>query len=180
MPKSDEHEGDNGYTGILGEKRVPKYHPRIEAVGMVDEANAALGLARALCKAEFTRQVLLKVQRDLYHLMSEIAATPENATRFRVINNECVVWLDKQIHEVSVEMPRDFILPGDSLAGAALSLARTIIRRAERQVARLLLEGYIQNSHLLRYLNRLSSLCFALELLENKEAGQERPSLAKE
>jgi len=180
MPRNHIHEGDNGYTGILGEGKVPKYHPRIEAIGTVDEASAALGLARAVCQSEFTAQILLVVQRDLYHLMSEISATPENAERFRVINEEHVAWLEAQMDKTEVEMPNDFILPGDSIAGAALSLARTVIRRAERQVARLFLEGEIENNHLLSYLNRLSSLCFLLELLENREAGKSKPSLAKE
>jgi cob(I)alamin adenosyltransferase len=76
-------------------------------------------------------------------------------------------------------MPGEFILAGDSQAGAALALARTIVRRAERQVARLLHHGEIENHELLSYLNRLSSLCFVLELLENCEAGKKIPSLAK-
>ena len=75
-------------------------------------------------------------------------------------------------------MPNDFIVPGDSPAGAALALARTIVRRSERCVAQLTHEGAIKNPHLLRYLNRLSSLCFALELHENRIWGIEDPTLA--
>jgi cob(I)alamin adenosyltransferase len=78
-----------------------------------------------------------------------------------------------------VEMPREFILPGDSLAGAALSLARAIIRRAERRVVELFDEQEVSNPDLQRYLNRLSSLCFVLELLENKAAGR-NTTLAKD
>ena len=77
-----------------------------------------------------------------------------------------------------VKLPEEFILPGDSLSGSAMSLARTIVRRAERRVAELLDIGEIKNPILLQYLNRLSSLCFALELLENQSAGQET-TLAK-
>jgi cob(I)alamin adenosyltransferase len=173
--------GDDGYTSQLGEGRLPKYHPRTEAVGNVDEATAALGLARSSCRLEESRSLLLAVQRDLYNLMAEIAATPENAPRFRLIDAERVAWLERQIDNISVqvEMPKEFIVPGDSPAGAALDLARTVVRRAERQVAHLLHNQEIENIQLLRYLNRLSSLCFALELLENMTGGVDKPTLAR-
>lgn len=173
--------GDDGYTGLLGEGRVPKYHPQTEAVGAVDEATSALGLARSICQASPSQAVLLAIQRDLYRLMAELAATPENAARFRAIGPEQVAWLESQTDSLSagIEMPKEFILPGDSPAGAALSLARTIVRRAERQAAQLLHSGMIENVELLRYLNRLSSLCFVLELVEDRAFGQESPSLAK-
>jgi len=173
--------GDDGYTSQLGEGRLPKYHPRTEAVGAADEATAALGVARAASQTEETRTLLLAVQRDLYNLMAEIAATPENAPRFRLIDAERVAWLEGQIDRLSVrvEVPGEFIVPGDSPAGAALDLARTVVRRAERQVARLIHNNEIENTQLLRYLNRLSSLCFILELLENITGGVEKPTLAK-
>ena len=79
-----------------------------------------------------------------------------------------------------VELPREFILPGDSPAGGALALARTIVRRAERRVAAMLHSGELENADLLRYLNRLSSLCFVLELVENGAAGKPKPTLAKD
>ena len=173
--------GDDGYTGLLGDERVPKYHPIPETVGTLDEATAALGLARANCRAHQSADILIVVQRDLYNLMAEIAATIENATRFRVIDSERVNWLEGQIDTLSaqIEIPEDFILPGDSPAGAALALARTIVRRAERHVARLVHENGVENQELLRYLNRLSSLCFVLELHENQAWGKEEPTLAK-
>lgn len=174
--------GDDGDTGLLGEGRVPKHHPVPETLGDVDEATAALGLARALCQNALSTELLLNVQRDLYHLMAEVAATPENAPRFRRIDAQRVVWLQEQIDRIGeqVELPQEFIVPGDSLAGAALSLARAVVRRAERRISRLLAEGWLQNRELLRYLNRLSSLCFLLELLENRQAGQSTPTLAKQ
>ena len=174
--------GDDGFTALLGEGRVPKYHPRIEAVGAVDEANAALGLARADNTSDEVNTILLEIQRDLYHLMAEVAATTENAARFRTIEMERVNWLEVVTDDFSkrVNMPKAFIVPGDSKAGAALSLSRAIVRRAERQVAQLLHSGDIENIELLRYLNRLSSLCFVLELFENQAAGKSSPTLAKE
>ncbi len=174
--------GDDGYTGLLGEGRVPKYHPRPETVGTIDEATAALGVARAACQAQQSSPLIKAVQRDLYHVMAEISATPENAARFRAIDRTSLTWLEDQIDELSslVELPNEFILPGDSQAGAALALARTVVRRAERQVAQLLHNQIIENPYLLQYLNRLSSMCFVLELLENKTSGHQTPTLAKE
>ena len=182
MKKFYTRSGDDGYTGLLGEERVPKYHPLPDTCGTIDEATATLGLARSICRAPQTGPLILTVQRDLYHIMAEIAATPENAEKFRVINPARVAWLENQVETIgaSVEFPADFILPGDSPASAALAMARTVVRRAERKVAKLLHHGEIQNANLLRYLNRLSSLCFILELLENQAAGLASPNLAKD
>ena len=167
--------GDDGTTGQLGEGRLPKYHPRVEALGNLDEASASLGLARSLCQASQSAPVLVEVQRDLYAIMAEVAATPKNASRFRGIEPERIKWLeDSQIDmaAAAAPIPAEFILPGDSQAGAALSLARTIVRRAERRLAELIDKGELENPVLLQYLNRLSSLCFALEILENQQAGK--------
>jgi cob(I)alamin adenosyltransferase len=173
--------GDDGTTGLLGEGRVPKDHRRLDAVGTIDEASAALGVARASSKYPQTKEILLRVQRDLYGLMAEVAATPVNATCFRSITTDRVTWLEAQIEQISriVEIPKEFIIPGDTPAGAALDLARTIVRRAEREVTHLSHNGELENDRLLSYLNRLSSLCFVLELLENHASGQVKPNLAK-
>ena len=181
MEKSYTRAGDDGYSGLLGEERVAKYHSRLETVGAVDEATAALGVARANCQSKITADILLTIQRDLYNLMAEIAATPENAPKFRKIDSERVVWLEECIDEIGQELesPNEFIIPGDSQPGAAMALARTIVRRAERWVAKLFHQGQIENNSLLQYLNRLSSLCFVLELYENRLAGTESPTLVK-
>jgi len=173
--------GDDGTTGLLGEDRVSKDHPRIEALGALDEASAVLGLARASCLAPQTPPILREVQRDLYKLMAEVAALPENADKFKGIDGSRVAWLERQIDEVQsiVKIPKEFILPGDTPSGAALSLARAVVRRAERRVTELFRLKELANTELLRYLNRLSSLCFALEILENQTAGRDT-SLAKD
>lgn len=165
--------GDDGYTGLLGEGRVAKYDLRMETVGTLDEATAAIGLARSLSQSSLTAPILIAVQRDLYHIMAETAATPQNAPRFRMINNERVSWLEAQIDTISnqVSMPNEFILPGDSQAGGAMALARTVVRRAERLLAHLIHTKQLENHELLHYLNRLSSLFFVLELLENQASG---------
>jgi cob(I)alamin adenosyltransferase len=173
--------GDDGTTGLLGEDRVSKDHPRIEALGALDEASAALGLARASCLAPQTPPILREVQRDLYKLMAEVAATPENADKFKGIDATRVEWIEEQADEIEtiVSLPKEFILPGDTPSGAALSLARAVVRRAERRVTELFQLKELANTELLRYLNRLSSLCFLLEILENQVAGRDT-SLAKE
>jgi cob(I)alamin adenosyltransferase len=173
--------GDDGTTGLLGEGRARKDAPRLEAVGAIDEANAALGVARAACQSPQCPEIILTAQRDLYGLMAEVAATPENAARFQSIDAGRVLWLEERIAalEGQVEPTREFIVPGDTPAGAALDLARAVIRRAERRLTSLHLDGEIENPELLRYLNRLSSLCFVLELLENQQAGKDKPTLAK-
>ncbi len=106
--------------------------------------------------------------------MAEVGATPENAPRFRKIEAERVRWLEEQTDAIEqlVNLPNEFILPGETPASAALSLARTVIRRAERRVVELFHTGGLENRALLAYLNRLSSLCFVLELFENQSAGQ--------
>ena len=166
--------GDDGKTGLLGEGRIPKFHPRIEALGALDEASASLGLSRALSQSDSIKSILVDIQRDLYGIMAEIASTSENSTRFRILEIERIQWLESQINDLSykVPIPKEFILPGDSLSGSALALSRTIIRRAERRVAELLDSGIINNSIILQYLNRLSSLAFILELFENQSADQ--------
>jgi ATP:cob(I)alamin adenosyltransferase len=115
--------GDDGYTGLLGEGRVAKHTARLEAIGTLDEATAALGVARAACQAAPTAALLLTAQRDLYHVMAEVAATPENAARFRAVTAERVTWLEQQTDTLGaqVTLPKEFILPGDSAAGAAMA-----------------------------------------------------------
>jgi cob(I)alamin adenosyltransferase len=172
--------GDDGTTGLLGEGRIPKYHLRIEALGTLDESNAALGLARASTHDMRSAPLLLEAQRDLYRLMAEVAASPENAGQFHFDEGR-VQWLEAQTDLLSktVEMPKEFIIPGDSAGGASLSLARAVVRRAERRVAELFDAGEITNPSLQQYLNRLSSLLFVLELVENQAVGK-RTTKAKE
>ena len=181
MKKFYSSTGDDGYKGLLGEGRVPKYDLRIECVGTIDEATSALGLARSSCKSDKSKKIILEIQKDLYHMMAEVSATPENAEKFRWINQSRVLWLESITNEIgsSIEFPEGFILPGDSTSGAAFALARTIVRRAERMIARLNHQEFLQNEEIPSYLNRLSSLCFVLELFENKAWGIEQVTLAE-
>ena len=174
--------GDDGTTGLLGKGRVAKDHPRIEAAGDLDEASAALGLARAAAASPEARSVLLEVQRDLYRVMSEVSAEPEAAGRLERVDGARVEWLERRIEELAgrIEALEGFILPGDTLASAALDLARTVVRRAERRITGLAREGMLQNAALQAYVNRLSSLCFVLELWEIRQAGLSHPTLAQQ
>lgn len=172
--------GDDGTTGLLGKGRVAKYDARLETIGTLDEASATLGLARAFARDPRCAPLLLEAQRDLYRLMAEVAALPENADQFHFEATR-VEWLESQTDQLdkTVEMPAEFILPGDTTAGAALSLARAVVRRAERRVVGLFDKKQITNPALQQYLNRLSSLLFVLELIENQAAGKETSKAKK-
>ncbi len=173
--------GDDGFTGVLGEGRVPKSDTRMEALGAIDEATAALGVARWQVQSDIIPPLLLRVQKELYLLMAEVAATQENQEKFRSIGAEQVSWLEEITDSISqtVHLPKEFIIPGDTASGAALDLARTIVRRAERRAADLFHRNELSNVQILRYLNRLSSLLFVLELQENQSQGKDRPTLAR-
>lgn len=159
-------QGDDGTTMLLGSHRVSKDHPRIRAVGAVDEVSAALGLARAQSGSQKINQLVQTVQRDLYQLMSQLVLESPDAEKFPDLSAQRVTWLEEQIERFGEADSRHhhFILPGDNLASAAFSLARTIIRRAEREVVALKRQGLLPSDRALPYLNRLSSLCYVLEL----------------
>src|SRR3984893_7210175 len=165
MAKVTTGTGDTGYTGLLGEQRVPKYDPRPDTFGTVDEATSALGLARANSTDPKVKEIIYKIQQELYLLMGELATLPENYAKMGLQMTVAHVQRLEEIEETlkgEVEIPNKFIIPGDTPTGAALDLARTIIRRAERMAVKLLHDGVIQNGEVVRYLNRLSDLIFIL------------------
>lgn len=165
MAKITTGTGDTGYTGLLGEQRVPKYDPRPDTFGTVDEATSALGLARATTSDPQVKDIIYTIQQELYLLMGELATPPENYEKMGLrVTTEHVQRLEQteETLKQEVEIPNKFIIPGDTAAGAALDLARTIIRRAERMAAKLLHDGVIENGEVVRYLNRLSDLVFIL------------------
>ena len=165
MAKVTTGTGDTGYTGLLGEQRVPKYDPRPDTFGTVDEATSALGLARAMTQDARVKDIIYRIQQELYLLMGELATPPENYEKMGLRMTIEHVQRLEQIEESlkrEVEIPNKFIIPGDTPDGAALDLARTIIRRAERMAVKLLHDEVIQNGEVVRYLNRLSDLIFIL------------------
>ena len=161
--------GDDGYTGLLGGGRVPKWDPRPETFGTLDEATSALGLARATADDPEVVATIEEAQRDLYLLMAELATPAEHYERvgYRITEEHVAkVEARAEAFKARVEIGTVFILPGGSLPGAALDLARAIVRRGERMAARLYLERTIVNAEVLRYLNRLSDLLFVLARFE--------------
>jgi cob(I)alamin adenosyltransferase len=165
MAKVTTGTGDTGYTGLLGEQRVAKYDARPDTFGTVDEATSALGLARAMAQDPEVKKIIYDIQNELYYLMAELATPPEHYEKMGFRMTVEHVQRLEQVEEAlkrEVEIPNKFIIPGDTLDGAALDLARTIIRRAERMTVKLLHDGVIQNGEVVRYLNRLSDLVFII------------------
>jgi cob(I)alamin adenosyltransferase len=172
--------GDDGTTGLLfGGPRVAKDDRRTEAYGTIDEAVAALGLARAELnlKAQYgalpptlsgVGDLVLRFQRELFVAGAELATTPEALDRLEDgrtrVSAEMVAGVDAALAdlEAHVEMPREFVVPGETRTSAALELARTILRRAERRAVALDREGLIPGRHLVPYLNRLADLLWVL------------------
>src|SRR5215468_8748912 len=123
MAKVTTGTGDAGYTGLLGVQRVPKYDPRPETFGTVDEATSALGLARATTENQKVKDILYQIQQELYLLMGELATPPENYEQMGLCMTGEHVQRLEQIEETlkhEVEIPNKFIIPGDTLDGAAL------------------------------------------------------------
>ncbi len=171
--------GDGGETGLFGGGRVPKDDRRVQAYGAVDELNAAIGLALALEPRTYCRELLEQVQRDLFTIGAELA-TPDpmkldKALRDRPpLGPEQVTALEQAIDRYEAEVPplKQFVLPGGAPKAAALHLARTVCRRAERAVVRLYREHKTGGlSSVIPYLNRLSDLLFVLARVANHAAG---------
>jgi cob(I)alamin adenosyltransferase len=177
MAKVTTRGGDQGYTGLLGSERVPKYDDRIEALGLVDEATSALGLARASTTEDRVRALVLAQQQTLYRLMAELATTPASAGKLQIagIEDADVAALEAASEELKREVTigNRFIIPGESVAGAALDLARTVVRRAERHVVRMRHHGHLDNAEAVRYLNRLSDFLFILARYVERDHARE-------
>lgn len=161
--------GDGGQTGLMYNRRVPKSHPRVEAYGSVDELNAALGLARATATHPFLGEVLLGIQKDLIIVMGELATLPEDLERYTKdgyprVTPELTTRLDQWVKEIEAQQIsfHGWATPGANLNAAALDLARTVCRRAERRVSDLAESGQLQNPEILVFLNRLSDLLWLL------------------
>jgi cob(I)alamin adenosyltransferase len=171
--------GDQGTTDVLGE-RVDKADPRIDLIGTLDETTSQIGAGRAFATSARTKEWLIEVQRDLYRIMAELAFTDELRPEKYVLPAERVQRLEEMTDQFSseVELPREFILPGETIPGAMLDVARTVARRAERIAVALAHEGHLQNPEIIRYLNRLSSLLFMAARAEDQESGR-TPKRAK-
>lgn len=161
--------GDGGETSLLGGQRVPKYDARPDAYGTLDEASSHLGVARAMTQSQRIRDIILGVQRDLLVLGAELSALPEDAPKLsRRIGGEEVHRIEEIIDDLEklVTLKNEFIYPGETPVSAQIHVGRTVIRRAERKVARLKDEGFVRNDDIHRYLNRLADMLFILARYE--------------
>src|SRR3954453_17169750 len=184
--------GDDGTTSLWYGGRVPKTDARTEAYGSIDEANSALGVARALCKAENQAALpatILSLQQDLFVAGAELATSPEAADRLqdgisRITDGmvEAIeVDIDRYMNQVN--LPPHFVIPGGTELSAALDVARSAIRRAERRTVELRESEELASDAVLSYLNRASDLAFALarfadepnpQIFERREAADDK------
>jgi cob(I)alamin adenosyltransferase len=168
--------GDQGTTALMYNRRVSKCDPRVEACGAVDELNAALGFARATARSQAERDCLLPLQRDLVVIMGELATAIEDRPRynkdgFAPVRPELIQKVDALIQTLESEQGgfNGWAMPGDSLHSAALDLARTTCRRAERRVVALQEAAQLENPGIIAYLNRLSDLLWLLARRAERE-----------
>ena len=172
--------GDDGTTGLLfGGERIAKDDPRAEAYGTIDEAVAALGLARADLgvKDQYgvlgptlggLAELIVRLQRELFVVAAELATNPDARDRARDgatrVDRAMVEGLDALLRETEshIELPREFVVPGETRVSAALELARTLVRRAERRAVTLQRDGLLPAGQVLPYLNRLADLLWVL------------------
>jgi len=161
--------GDKGTTSLMYGRRVSKCDPRVEAYGCVDELNAALGLARAAAEHRFVRDHLLAIQQDLVMLMGELATVVEDLPRYvkdgySLVTPQMTTGLEKLVQEIESKKItfKGWATPGANPSSAALHVARTVCRRAERRVCALQKAGQVKNAEILIYLNRLADLLWLL------------------
>lgn len=160
--------GDDGNTGLQGNYRISKSHPRIISYGTVDEANAALGIVLANSLDDDIMIILTEIQNDLFVVGADLSNTNLNDIKNRV-SIDMIEKLEHHIDKFELELPplTNFVLPGGDPAAAQLHYVRTVVRRAETQTVQLSEKDEI-NSNCIKYLNRLSDLFFVISRLINK------------
>jgi cob(I)alamin adenosyltransferase len=169
--------GDAGETSLMYGRRVPKTDPRVDAYGCVDELNAALGLVRASTGSSLVADQILSIQKELVTVMGELATAPADLARyekdgFSLTTAAMVDRLTGAIDDLEKDKNlygKGWAVPGETPLAAALDLARTVCRRAERRVAALDITQH-SNPEILRYLNRLSDLCWLLARFAEKKS----------
>jgi cob(I)alamin adenosyltransferase len=161
--------GDTGTTGLMFNRRVSKCHPRVDGYGTVDELNAALGSVRALTQAEFVQSNILRIQQDLVILMGELATLPEDLPRYveqgyKKTTPDFTDKLDELVKTLESQNIsfKGWATPGANPLSAALDVARTVSRRAERKVCSIHEDGQLDNADIIVYLNRLSDVLWLM------------------
>jgi cob(I)alamin adenosyltransferase len=170
--------GDQGETSLMYGHRVPKGDPRVDAYGCIDELTAALRLARSISTDKFLSDEILAAQKDLIVVMGELATAPSDRERYvkdgfhltsaAMVNRVTAVIVGLEKDESLY--PRDWVIPGGTGVSAALDFARTTCRRAERHIAAFSASETNFNGEILRYLNRLSDLCWVLARYAEKDS----------
>jgi cob(I)alamin adenosyltransferase len=174
--------GDKGETSLMYGRRLSKTDPRVDAYGSVDELSAALGVSRSIALDKFVSDQILAVQKDLIVVMGELATVPADLERFfkdgfHATTAEMVDRITSIIFDLEKDRslyPKDWVIPGATPVSAALDLARAICRRAERHVAAFSAAEKDFNPEILRYLNRLSDLCWVLARYAEKQSQTSR------
>jgi cob(I)alamin adenosyltransferase len=164
--------GDGGQTGLAGGIRVSKTHPRVECYGTIDELISQMGFARSICRDAEVKGLIEKIQRELYKVGSAIATPPESKKTPPEITAAMADALEEEVHRIEAEpaVLSDWSLPGSLPDAAAIDVARTICRRAERLATGLMEAGALSNPQILAYLNRLSDLLWLLaRLVESRD-----------
>ncbi len=174
--------GDQGETSLLYGGRVSKDDAHTEAYGIMDEAVSTIGLARAMSQDETVQKILRELQWDLFTIAAELATDPQRydlfKRHFKPVTPEMVIGIEKLIDDLEekMEMPNSFILPGGSPSSAAIDMARSIIRTAERRTVALKKEGKLTNPDILSYMNRLGDLLFVLARYQDRDMPLDRYS----
>lgn len=170
MAKTYTRRGDSGETDLIGGMRVPKDDLRITALGEVDELNAAIGLAMAVIEDRDITAALHRVQNDLFTVGADLSVAPGKQLKLPKVTAGHVKALERDIEKLSPGAASEFVLPGGSMQVACLQLARAIARRAERAAVALSRRQEL-NLHVLKYLNRVSTLLYVLALSVKKSMG---------
>ncbi|HAJ27004.1 MAG TPA: cob(I)yrinic acid a,c-diamide adenosyltransferase [Syntrophus sp. (in: bacteria)] len=163
--------GDGGETSLLGGQRVPKFDPRPDTYGVLDEASSALGVVRAMTKDQRIKGIILSVQKDLLTMGAELSSLSEDIPKLSIrIGAGDVQRIEDLIDELqkNVKLKNEFIYPGETVLSAQIDVGRTIIRRGERNAARLKNEGLVNNPNIHQYLNRLADMLFVLARYEEQ------------
>ena len=170
--------GDKGETSLMYGRRVSKADPRVDAYGCIDELTAALGLARSISTDKFLSDQIFAAQKDLIVVMGELATAADDRERYvkdgfhlttpAMVDRITAVILD--LEKDKSLYPKDWVIPGETAVSAALDFARATCRRAERHIAEFCTEEKDFNPEILRYLNRLSDLCWILARYADKRS----------
>jgi cob(I)alamin adenosyltransferase len=168
IPSITTRRGDKGYTSLLGGLQVPKYDIRPSTYGIIDELGSILGIVRSHSTNQRICEIILQIQKDLFEVNAELASSLNE--REKRIADRHIAQLEAWEEEAgnNIEMPKTFIISGESQIGAYIDLARAVSRRCERQIVQMLHLGYLFNDKIVVYLNRLSDLLWLLARWEEQ------------